>query len=169
MPTLERARAKHNEIVAQLAKAVAAKDKALNVLIRREAKRVECERAVIRSAKRLDKIRAAAVHTTGPTGSVADNLLADVVSKPTPAAKLNDPLPTFARRGMAAQKAVDAEVAKATSVSIEDLHKTPQGKANAKSWDAIPAIKRARKRRTPDDFAADMGKKKSATEGVDGR
>jgi hypothetical protein len=45
---------------------------------------------------------------------------------------------------------------------------TDHGKANAKSWNAIPAVAKAKRksRRTPDDFAADMAAKKgSATRG----
>jgi hypothetical protein len=106
-------------------------------------------RAIGRSDKRLEKLQAAAIHTNGPTATPVEPLVEAVATKPPPEAKL----PTLA------------------AVSIADLHKTPEGKAIAKSWDAIPAVKRSRsKRRTPDDFRADMTRKKSTTDdGVDGR
>lgn len=158
MPTLERARAKHNERVAQLAKARRAQEKALTALIRKEAKRVECERAVIRSAKALDKIRAAAVHTTGPTGSVADKLLDEVKTKPTPAAQLNDPVPDLGK-----PKAKPKSI---TTTEVEDLtHRMAASMQEAGFNYVVVPRKPSRKRRSPDDFKADLANKKSATDG----
>lgn len=101
MPTIERARAKHNEIVALLGKVSTRRDKAIDALVRIERKRLRLIRSVARSQKRLDKLAAIAQ-----------------VSAPLP-----DPKDT---------------------VSLADLGKTEQGKANAESWNAIPAVKRAK-------------------------
>jgi hypothetical protein len=143
MPTLERARAKHNELVTQLAKANDAKDKALDVLIRREAKRASLIRAVARSSKRLDKLKVAAIHTNGPTATVKPGLVEAVATKPTPAQKLNDPVPTF---------------------KTEPKLGTPGGKLvrDIPYTEAHPHSKMAKKRRTVEDFKADMAGKKLA-------
>jgi hypothetical protein len=48
------------------------------------------------------------------------------------------------------------------SVPLSKLKDTPIGKTNAKSWDAIPAVRKAKPRRTVDDFKAEMSAKKTA-------
>lgn len=60
MPTLERARAKHNDIVDQLNKVTMRRDKYLDLLLRWETRRIKMVRAVSRSTKRVDKIKALA-------------------------------------------------------------------------------------------------------------
>jgi hypothetical protein len=100
----------------------AKREKLLASLMRNE-KRIDLEiRAVTRSSKRLDKQQAAAVYTNGPSASPVESLVEAIATKPPPVAELNDPVP------------------------IGDLHKTPEGKAIAKSWDAIP-VKRSRKKK----------------------
>lgn len=54
-PHIERARAKHNELVAQLAKLNDKREKALATLIRIDAKRTSAIRAIARSTKRMDR------------------------------------------------------------------------------------------------------------------
>ena len=57
MPTLERAGAKHNELVKQLTRTRAKRDKTVATLARLEAKHNSLIRAVTRSQKRLGKLR----------------------------------------------------------------------------------------------------------------
>jgi len=111
MPTLERARAKHDAIVAELNKMNARREKTLDDLTRINAKRAKLIRSEARSKKRLNKLR--------------------TQSKPK-------------------------------AVTLAELPATEVGKANAKSWDAIPAVRKRKPRRTPDDFKADMAGKKLA-------
>lgn len=135
MPTLERMKDKHNEQVKQLAKVSAKRDKLIASLVRIEAQRVTLIRAVARSSKRLDKARSMAA--------------------------LNAPLPSTESLdlGSLTPKQADKVIA---SVPLADLPATDFGKANAESWNAIPAVKKAKPRkarRTPDDFKADIARK----------
>jgi hypothetical protein len=183
MPTIDRLRERHNEYVKQLAKAVARKDKALDALIKAEAKVRALIKAVARSAKRLDKARSLAALNAGPVDRSEPVDLGSLTPKEADAEIAKAPLPVFdfVERGMAAQKAVDVEVAAAnkriaskakasdvTDIPLSELGMTDHGKANAKSWNAIPAVAKAKRRarRTPDDFKAEIaGRKGSATRG----
>jgi hypothetical protein len=57
MNTLERARAKHNTFASDVSKLALKRDKALDALIRAEARYRKAVKAVGRSSKRLDKLR----------------------------------------------------------------------------------------------------------------
>lgn len=139
MASIERARAKHNGLTAQLAKINDKLDKMDSTRSRLLKKKDAFIRAIARSAKRLDKL-AIVTHNGGPTATPLPKVITAIDAKP--AAPLpDDPVPEFVRRGQAAQAAVDA------------LTKPTRG---------------ARKRRTPDDFAADLKNKKSRQRQADG-
>jgi hypothetical protein len=57
MNTLERARVKHNTFATDVSKLALRRDKALDALIRAEARYRKAVKAVGRSSKRLDKLR----------------------------------------------------------------------------------------------------------------
>jgi hypothetical protein len=166
MPSIERARAKHNELVAQLGKLQIKEDKQADTWTRTRAKKAGVIRAIGRSSKRLEKLQAAAIHTNGPTATPVAPLIEEVATKPPAAAKLNDPVPDLCHciaedKPHAPHRAQPRRKPKEPSVPIGELHKTPEGKANAETWDAIPAVRRAGKqRRTVDDFKADVAKLK---------
>jgi hypothetical protein len=192
-------REKHNDLVKQLTKAIAKKDKTLDALIRAEAKVRSLIKAVARSQKRLDKARSlAALNAPLPdakpepldlgalTPEQADKVIA---SKPLPVFDMPDipadlrrepkakppvsdvtniPVSDFLGHGDALADRLPSDNKPVRAVPLSKLHRTKQGKANAESWNAIPAVAKAKrsKRRTPDDFAADMAAKKgSATRG----
>jgi hypothetical protein len=98
MPSLERARAKHNEYVERLNKLNAKREKLLDGLTRVNSQRSDAIRAVTRSGKRIEKLVAAKTHTSGPTATVKPDLIKKVDAKPTPAATLNDPVPNLGRK-----------------------------------------------------------------------
>jgi hypothetical protein len=166
MPTLDRMREKHNDLVKQLTKAIAKKDKTLDALIRAEAKVRSLIKAVARSQKRLDKARSLAALNAGPVDRSKPLDLGALTPEQADKVIASEPLPVFDMPDIPVE--LRREPKAKPSVSLADLHKTEQGKANAESWNAIPAIAKGRRksRRTPDDFAADMAAKKgSATRG----
>jgi hypothetical protein len=78
----DKARAKHRRLVDKLVKANARRGKLTDALVRNEKVRTKLIRSITRSQKRLDKIVAAKSYTTGPTGSVAPELVELVDTKP---------------------------------------------------------------------------------------
>jgi hypothetical protein len=119
MPTLERMKDKHNDQVKQLAKVSAKRDKLITSLVRVEFQRVALIRAVARSSKRLDKARSVA--------------------------SLNAPLPSTESLDLGSLTPKQAD--KVIAVTLAELPATDAGKANAKSWDAIPAVRKAKAKR----------------------
>ena len=96
-PRLERARRKHNALVAGLARMQAKRDKMLSSLMRNE-KRIDLQiRAVTRSSKRMDRL-AIAIHNGGPTMSAVPALIEAVAAKEVAAPPLNDKVPTFGKK-----------------------------------------------------------------------
>jgi hypothetical protein len=131
---------KHNDQVKQLAKVSARRDKLIASLVRVEAQRVTLIRAVARSSKRLDKARSMAA--------------------------LNAPLPSTESLDLGSLTPKEAD--KVIAVTLAELPATDAGKANAKSWDAIPAVRKAKAKPTPPadshplDIPADLRREQPA-------
>jgi hypothetical protein len=137
MPSLDRTRAKHQEIVKQLARDQARRDKLWQALRRADDKVQADIRAVTRSQKRIDKLVAAATHNGGPTASASAPLIKAVAEKPT-VPVLNDPVPDLGSKPVRAIPYTEAHP-----------HSNMAKRQRA-----------AKERRTPDDFKADMARKK---------
>jgi hypothetical protein len=89
-------------------------------------------------------------------------------AKPPVSDVTNIPVSDFLGHGDALADRLPSDNKPVRAVPLSKLHRTKQGKANAESWNAIPAVAKAKRksRRTPDDFVADMAAKKgSATRG----
>jgi hypothetical protein len=150
MPTLERMKDKHNDQVKQLAKVSAKRDKLITSLVRVEFQRVALIRAVARSSKRLDKARSVA-SLNAPLPSTESLDLGSLTPQQADKVIASAPLPTY-----------DFDKA----VTLAELSATDAGKANAKSWDAIPAVRKAKAKAKPTphplDIPADLRRKQPA-------
>jgi hypothetical protein len=118
---VDRAAAKHNELVKQLTKTRAKRDKTITTLTRLEAKLNSLIRAVTRSQKRLDKARVVA-----QVNAPMDNVFADEATmQPAMTEAPTDPLemPTFLRRDTAINNMADIATAAALAAEAEDKKK----------------------------------------------
>jgi hypothetical protein len=138
-------RDRHNDQVKQLTKAIAKRDKALDALIRAEAKVRSQIKAVARSQKRLDKARSLAALNAGPTVATAEPL------------DLGSITPEQATDRLIAH--VDKVIAsKPHPLDIPaELRREPQTFA-----DCVPGPKppKRKSRRTPEDFRNDVATKR---------
>jgi hypothetical protein len=91
---IERARARHNELVDELTRLNRRLDKLDEQRMRAVSKKKKLISSVGRSSKRIDKLVAVATHTNGPTATVAPPLVQAVKEKKTQAI-LDDPVPAF--------------------------------------------------------------------------
>jgi len=138
MPNIDKAKAKHNKLVAGLARLQAKRVKLLATQTRNE-KRIDKQiRAIARSSKRLNRL-AIVTHNAGPTASAVPVLIDAVAAKPTEH-HLNDAVPSFGKTEPAPGE-----------------HQPGTGPTPTASTDAERQSKPKRKpRRTPDDFRAEM-------------
>lgn len=91
---IDRARARHHELVKAYDRMMLKADKLLDELMRVRGKIPAQRRRITASGKRIDKLVAAATHTNGPTASAAPELIEQVKEIETP--KLaSDPVPAF--------------------------------------------------------------------------
>jgi hypothetical protein len=91
----DRARAKHQVLVADHMKLMTRRDKLLETLVRIELRAAKSKRAIARSQKRLNKL-VIALHNCGPTASPVPDLIRAVANKPASTDSFNDELPAFA-------------------------------------------------------------------------
>jgi hypothetical protein len=148
MDRLERARRKHNAEVALLNRMRDKREQMLAAFVRRE-KRIDLQiRTVTRSGKRLEKLDrlAIATHNGGPTASAVPALITAVAAKPV-AAPLNDKVPTFGEK-------------KPTSAEHRTEAGPPPAPTAAPARASDGAEPKRKRRRTPDDFRAEMEARK---------
>jgi hypothetical protein len=124
-------RDRHNDQVKQLTKAIAKRDKALDALIRAEAKVRSQIKAVARSQKRLDKARSLAALNAGPIDRSEPLDLGGLASEPLPVHPLDIPA---------------------------ELRREPQTFADCVPGPKPPKRK---SRRTPDDMQAELRNRKA--------
>jgi len=157
-PRVERARRKHNALVAGLARMQEKRVKLIAALSRNE-KRIDLQgRAINRSGKRIDKLVNERVVTITANGAYTTPELVEAnVSKP-PAGngELNDPVPTFGKLGPEHVKPRK----KPTSGNTAEAGPPPAPTKPATAPDGAEPKKR-KARRTPDDFRAEMDARKS--------
>ena len=130
---IERARARHNDLVDELARLNRRLDKLDEQRMRAVSKKKKLISSVSRSSKRIDKLIALKTATAGPTASVSKPLVKAVADKPLPQPMASDPVPEF----------------RAEAIDKRIVHVDQQRKMQRKT------------RRTPEDFRADMAKKKA--------
>jgi sugar-specific transcriptional regulator TrmB len=147
MDRREKTRAALRRAQRQLENAKSKREATIKLLIRLDTKTIPgLEQAVRRIGKRIDKIDSEAFKAVASKEAP--------VQKPSPiepvsANQTDDGIPAALRR----TPKVKAQTA---SVTLAELPATDAGKANAKSWEAIPAVRKRKARRSPDDFKAEM-------------
>src|SRR5262249_22841702 len=150
MPSMDRARAKHNELVAQLAKLQARENKYLDRAFKTRTAKDKVVRAIARSSKRLEKLAAAMTHNPATSASVVDPLVEAVDTKPT-VAPLHDDVPTFGTKSVSKRPRGHAD--------LNDFANT-FGPAVREAAEDAGLTPRKKKRRTPDDLRAELDKRK---------
>ena len=148
MPSIDKAKAKHQTLVTGLARMQDKRLKMIAALTRNEKRIDKQTRAIARSSKRIDKLVNGKVATITHNGAYTTPELVEAnVSKP-PAGdgKLNDPVPSFGKtEPVSGEHQPDTGPTPATpTVDAEEQQPKPKRRA----------------RRTPDDFRAEMEKRK---------
>jgi hypothetical protein len=150
MDRREKTRAALRRAQRQLENAKSKREATIKLLIRLDTKTIPgLKQAVRRIGKRIDKIDSEAFKSVAQKSAPAPAQQKPSPIEPVSANQTDDGIPAALRR----TPKVKAQTA---SVTLADLPATDAGKTNAKSWEAIPAVRKRKTRRSPDDFKAEM-------------
>jgi hypothetical protein len=148
MDRREKTRAALRRAQRQLENAKSKREATIKLLIRLDTKTIPgLEQAVRRIGKRIDKIDSEAFKSVAEKSAPEKQKPSPI--EPVSANQTDDGIPAALRRTPKAK-------AQTASVTLAELPATDAGKANAKSWEAIPAVRKRKARRSPDDFKAEM-------------
>jgi hypothetical protein len=151
MDRREKTRAALRRAQRQLENAKSKREATIKLLIRLDTKTIPgLEQAVRRIGKRIDKIDSEAFKSNLLVANKLEQKPSPI--EPVSANQTDDGIPAALRR--------TPKVKAQTAIPLSELKNTEEGKANAKSWDAIPAVRKRKSRRSPDDFKAEMDSRK---------